>query len=254
MFTEIDGLKIRYNISGEGNPVVLLHGWGSSLDAFAGIEGVVSKKYKVISFDFPGFGQSDMPKKSWCVEDYALLTLRFLDFCGVSDPILVGHSFGGRVIMKLCGTGRVQPKKIIFLDAAGVKPKKSFKSKCRTAAFKTVKKFLSFPLWKKPCEPLLQKARAHFGSADYNSAPPVMRETLVKVVNEDLTDILGGITASTLLIYGENDTATPVSDARIIESKIKDAGLCIIKGAGHWAFVEKPGEVIAIIKSFLEIN
>ena len=81
-----------------------------------------------------------------------------------------------------------------------------------------------------------------------------MRETLVKVVNEDLTDILGGITASTLLIYGENDTATPVSDARIIESKIKDAGLCIIKGAGHWAFVEKPGEVIAIIKSFLEIS
>ena len=74
------------------------------------------------------------------------------------------------------------------------------------------------------------------------------------MVNEDLADILGGITASTLLIYGENDTATPVSDARIIESKIKDAGLCIIKGAGHWAFAEKPGEVIAIIKSFLEIN
>ena len=254
MFTEIDGLKIRYNISGEGNPVVLLHGWGSSLDAFVRIEREVSKKYKVISFDVPGFGHSDMPKKAWCVEDYALLTLKFLDFCGVSDPILVGHSFGGRVIMKLCGTGRVHPEKIIFLDAAGVKPKKSFKSKCRTAAFKTVKKFLNFPLWKKPCEPLLQKARAHFGSADYNSAPPVMRETLVKVVNEDLADILGGITASTLLIYGENDTATPVSDARIIESKIKDAGLCIIKGAGHWAFVEKPGEVIAIIKSFLEIT
>lgn len=156
--------------------------------------------------------------------------------------------------MKLCGTGRVSPSKIILLDAAGVKHKRSFKSKCKTAAFKAVKKVLTVGLWKKSCEPVLQKARARFGSADYNSAPPVLRQTLVKVVNEDLTDLLENITASTLLIYGENDTDTPVSDARIIESRIKDSGLCIIKGAGHWAFVEKPGEVLAIIKSFLQVN
>lgn len=254
MFTEIDGLKLRYDIAGEGEPVVLLHGWGSSLDAFVNIKKVISKKYKVISLDFPGFGQSDMPKSAWNVEDYASITLEFFDFLGIKDPILVGHSFGGRVIMKLCGTGRVSPSKIILLDAAGVKHKRSFKSKCKTAAFKAVKKVLTVGLWKKPCEPVLQKARARFGSADYNSAPPVLRETLVKVVNEDLTDLLENITASTLLIYGENDTDTPVSDARIIESRIKDSGLCIIKGAGHWAFAEKPGEVLAIIKSFLQVN
>lgn len=253
MFCEIDGLKIRYEISGEGEPVVLLHGWGSSLDAFSAVRNLLDKKYKVVSLDFPGFGQSDMPPEPWDVERYAAFTLEFFGFLGIKDPILVGHSFGGRVIMKLCGTGRVNPEKIIFLDAAGVKPKKSFKSKCRSAAFKTVKKVLSAPLWKKPCKPLLERARAHFGSADYNSAPPVLRQTLVKVVNEDLTDILPNIKASTLLIYGENDTATPVSDAKIIESKIKDSGLCVIKGAGHWAFVEKPGEVLAIIKSFLAV-
>ena len=187
-------------------------------------------------------------------EDTFEITLEFFDFLGIKDPILVGHSFGGRVIMKLCGTGRVSPSKIILLDAAGVKHKRSFKSKCKTAAFKAVKKVLTVGLWKKPCEPVLQKARARFGSADYNSAPPVLRETLVKVVNEDLTDLLENITASTLLIYGENDTDTPVSDARIIESRIKDSGLCIIKEAGHWAFAEKPGEVLAIIKSFLQVN
>ena len=253
MFCNIDGLKIRYEVSGEGQPVVLLHGWGSSFDAFAGISNLLKSKYKVIGLDFPGFGQSDMPPEPWDVERYARFTLDFFGEIGIKDPILIGHSFGGRVIIKLCGTNRVNPSKIILIDAAGVRPKQSFKSKCRVFVFKTVKKALSVPLWKKPCEPLLQKARAHFGSADYNSAPPVLRQTLVKVVNEDLTDILQNITASSLLIYGENDTATPVSDAKIIESRIKDSGLCIIKGAGHWSFVEKPGEVLAIIKSCLEV-
>ncbi len=254
MFTEIDGLKIRYEISGEGEDIVLLHGWGSSLDAFSYLSKIVSLKYRVISLDFPGFGKSDMPDSPWEVENFAQITLDFFEYLGLKDPILVGHSFGGRVIMKLCGTGRINPNKIILLDAAGVKPKKSFKSKVKIATFKTVKWFLTLPPLKKACAGTLDKARKHFGSSDYNSAPPVMRQTLVKVVNEDLTPILSNIKASTLLIYGENDTATPVRDAKIIESRIKDAGLCIIKDAGHWAFVEKPGEVISIIKSFLCIG
>jgi pimeloyl-ACP methyl ester carboxylesterase len=76
----------------------------------------------------------------------------------------------------------------------------------------------------------------------------------VQVVNEDLTPLLKNITASTLLIYGENDTATPVEDAKIMEREIPDAGLCIIPDAGHWAMVEKAGHVAAIMNSFLNIG
>ena len=129
MFMTIDGLKIRYEVCGEGKDIVLMHGWGSSLDAFSGITRAIFGKYRVTVFDFPGFGQSDMPPLPWSVEDYSVFTLKLFDALGLRDPILVGHSFGGRVIMKLCGTGRVNPEKIILLDAAGVKPKKSLKSK-----------------------------------------------------------------------------------------------------------------------------
>jgi pimeloyl-ACP methyl ester carboxylesterase len=107
------------------------------------------------------------------------------------------------------------------------------------------------PVIKNKSENLLNKARAHFGSADYNAAPPVLRSTLVSLVNTDLRDIVHNISCPTLLIWGENDTATPLEDAKKIENLIPDAGLCVIKGTGHYSFCEKPYEAQAIINSFL---
>lgn len=250
----VNGLSLHYEQYGQGEDVLLLHGWGSSLDAFSFLGSRIAKKYKVTAIDFPGFGKSDMPPEPWSVEDYAVLLLEFMNQLGLVNPIMVGHSFGGRVIIKLCGTGRVSPKKIILIDAAGVRTAPSFKTKMRTRCFKTAKWFLTRKPWAKACEPALQKVRAYFGSADYNSAPPVLRQTLVKVVNEDLTHLLSSITASSLLIYGENDTATPVQQAKIMEREIPDAGLCVIPDAGHWAMVEKAGHVAAIVESFLQIS
>lgn len=252
MNCQVDQLNIHYTDEGSGPVILLLHGWGSSLDAWRMIKNEFAGKFRVVALDFPGFGGSDMPPCAWSVEDYAAFTLRFMNEIGIINPILVGHSFGGRVIVKLAGTGRVSPPKIILIDAAGVRPKQSVKSKIRIRTFKCIKAVLTLPGIRKFTAGTLQKVRNHFGSADYNSAPEVLRQTLVKVVNEDLTCHMPGITAPTLLIYGENDTATPVSDAKLMESLIKDSGLCIIKGAGHFSFVEKPFEVHAIMHSFLD--
>lgn len=250
----VKGLSLHYEQYGSGEDVLLLHGWGSSLDAFSVLGNRIAKKYKVTAIDFPGFGKSDFPPEPWCVEDYAVLLLAFMEQVGLKNPIMIGHSFGGRVIIKLCGTGRVTPSKIVLIDAAGVRTPPPFKIRMRTCCFKTAKWFLTRKPWAKACEPALQKLRACFGSADYNSAPPVLRQTLVRVVNEDLSHLLSSITASSLLIYGENDTATPVAQAKIMEREIPDAGLCIIPDAGHWAMAEKPGHVAAIVESFLQIS
>lgn len=247
----VNGLSVHYESEGQGNPVVLLHGWGANLDSFYHIRKELSPSFRVISLDFPGFGQSDMIPEPWSVSDYVRFTADFLKAMELSDPILIGHSFGGRVIIRMAGEGLVRPKKIVLLDAAGIKPKRSLKSRVRLASFKTAKWFLTLPPWKKPCEPLLEKVRAYFGSADYNSAPPVLRQTLVKVVNEDLRVFLPAISCPTLLIYGEADTATPVHDAQIMERLLPDAGLCVIKGAGHFSFLDRPYEVHAILHSFL---
>lgn len=254
MKIKIDGIDINYIDCGEGEPVLMLHGWGSSVAAYRGIINAVSGHYRCIALDFPGCGESQIMDRPWTLDDYTDLVKKFIDALQLKDPIMFGHSHGGRVVLKMAAEKIVLPEKIILLDAAGLIPKKTLKQKIRQWNFKVIKRVLTLKPLEKACSPLLDKARAHYGSADYNSAPPVLRQTLVSLVNTDIRDILPNITASTLLIWGENDTATPLEDAKTIEGLIKDCGLCVIEGAGHWSFVEQPARVHAIIKSFLGVR
>lgn len=251
MFININGLNIEYTIEGEGYPVLLLHGWGSSYVAYTGIINTLKNRHKVIALNFPGCGNSDTMENPWTLDDYCNLVLEFMKALDINNPIMFGHSHGGRVTIKMVASGMVNPPKIVLLDSAGLIPKKSFRQKWRAKSFKLIKAILTLPIIKSFSAPLLDKARRHYGSADYNAAPPVLRQTLVSLVNTDLRDILENIKCPTLLIWGENDTATPLSDAKIIESKIGDCGLCVIKGTGHFSFCEKPFEAHAIINSFI---
>lgn len=251
MFINIDNLNIEYTIEGEGYPVLLLHGWGSSFDVYKGIINTLKNRYKVVALNFPGCGNSDTMENPWNLDDYCNLVLEFMNKIGIENPIMFGHSHGGRVTLKMAADGMVNPPKIVLLDSAGLIPKKSFRQKWRAKSFKIIKTVLTLPIIKSFSAPLLEKARRHYGSADYNAAPLVLRQTLVSLVNTDLRDILHNIACPTLLIWGENDTATPLADAKIIESKIRDCGLCVIKGTGHYSFCERPFEAHAIINSFL---
>lgn len=252
MFLEIDGLKIEYIDEGEGIPVLLLHGWGSSFDVYKGIIATLRDRCRLVAMNFPGCGNSDTMEKPWTLEDYCSLVLKFVDKVNLDCPVLIGHSHGGRVILKMAAEGMLSPSKIVLLDAAGLIPKKSFKQKFRAKSFKAIKRVLTLPVIKNYSEGLLDKARKHYGSADYNAAPEVLRKTLVSLVNTDLRDIIHNIKCPTLLIWGDKDTATPLSDAKIIESLIPDAGLCVLEGTGHYSFCEKPYQAHAILQSFIK--
>ena len=253
MFCEIKGLKTEYTVWGEGEKaVLLLHGWGASFDTYKGIAAALGDRCKLYAVNFPGCGNSQTMPEPWDVDDYCDFVLEFVKVMGLENPIMMGHSHGGRVTMKLVADGKLNPPQIVLLDAAGLIPKKSFKQKMRARNFKIIKKVLTVPLWKKRTEGLLNKARSHYGSADYNAAPEVLRKTLVKLVNTDIRDILPNIKCPALLIWGENDTATPLEDAKTIEKLIPDAGLCVIKGTGHFSFCERPYEAHAILRSFIK--
>lgn len=250
MIIDIDGLKINYIDQGQGEPILLIHGWGSSVPTWtpilSGFEG-----YRVIAPDLPGCGESDILKTDWGIDDYCQFILKFMKAVGIENPIMAGHSHGGRISIKMVAEGMVDAPKLILFDSAGIPAKKTFKKRFKIFCFKSAKRILTLPLIKNYTKQTLEKVRGYFGSADYKSAPEVMRKTLVKVIGVDLRPIMHKIPCPTLLIWGENDTDTPLSDAKEMESLIKDSGLCVIKNAGHFSFLNNPYQVISILKSFL---
>lgn len=248
---DINGMTARFLTTGSGNDVVLLHGWGCDHTIWAGIQKhLAGSGFRVTSLDFPGFGESDEPPAAWGMEEYTVWFERFLAARGITEPILAGHSFGGRV--SLVFASRNAARKVILVDAAGIKPRRPPKYYIKVYSFKTLKKIAPLLLGKKKAAALIERRRAESGSADYNAASPVMRATLSRVVNEDLRYTMPLISAPTLLIWGANDTATPVRDARIMERLIPDAGLVVFEGAGHYSFLDRPAQFAAILDSFLK--
>ena len=201
----------------------------------------------------PGFGESDDLPKSWNIDDYIDFIIKFIESQNISELDLIGHSNGGRIIIKLMGKENLKFKvnKIILIGSAGIVNKKSLKTRIKIRALKLCKHIAQFKPIKKIFPNLLDKVKNYFGSADYKDSNPIMRETMVKLINEDVRCFLPKIKVPTLLIWGEKDTATPISDAEIMEKMIPDAGLVKVKECSHYVFLENPSFVNIVIENFL---
>ena len=245
----IRGTQLSYTVEGEGMPVILMHGWGCNHSTLKSIEAQLIPGFKVYNVDFPGFGGSNEPSAVWGVEEYTSLIEDFARQEHIESPILLGHSFGGRVGILFASRNKVH--KLILVDAAGVKPRRSLRYYYKVYSYKAIKHALLFFLGKKRGETALNSYRAKVGSSDYSNASPMMRAILSKVVNEDLKSVMPKIACPTLLIWGANDTATPLADAKIMEKLIPDAGLVSFDGVGHYSFLENPYQFAAVLKSFL---
>lgn len=247
-----DERRFHFTDNGDGTAtIVLMHGWGCDHSTLASVERTaLACGYRVINVDFPGFGQSEEPEEVWGVEQYTRLIEHLIDSLSLkTPPVLLGHSFGGRV--GILYSSRNPVEKLILVDAAGIKPKRTFRYYWKIYTFKTLKQLMYLIFGHDEAERRLDKRRAKAGSSDYAGASPMMRRILSKVVNEDLCDRLPMIKAPTLLIWGENDTATPISDARKMEKHIPGAGLVSFAGCGHYSFLDNPGQFAAVLRSFL---
>lgn len=247
----IDGIKINYIDKGTGPVALMLHGWGSSNAVWNGIIARFCDRLRFIAVDFPGCGKSGTMETPWTVADYSDFVIKLTKTLDITPQIVFGHSHGGRVGLYMAANNILVPKKLILFGSAGIVGKKPLSARIKIKSYKFAKKVLTLPLLKKPCAGILSDMQNRLGSADYNAAPPVLRKTLVNVVNTDLTDVLPDISCPTLLIWGENDTATPIQNGKKMEQLIKDCGLCPLKGAGHYCFLDRPYETYAILDSFL---
>lgn len=213
----------------------------------------MEKSHRVIALDMPGFGGSDEPPCSWNLDNYVDFVIAFAKEMNCKDLVLLGHSFGGRIIIKMANRKDLPftISKIVLTGSAGILPPKTMKKRLKIFIYKTGKKLLSLPPVKALFPEALEQLQKRSGSSDYRNASPVMRETLVKVVNEDLKPLLPSIKYPTLLIWGDADNVTPISDARCMEELIPDAGLVIVKGGSHYAFAEQPFFVNKVLQAFL---
>ncbi|MDP9079417.1 MAG: alpha/beta hydrolase [Bacteroidota bacterium] len=248
----VKGLNINFNETGEGKPLVFLHGWGSNLQAFTKIQEHFTPNFHIFAIDLPGFGKSQEPNEVWGVEEYTQFIEEFFRVKNISNPILAGHSYGGRISILYASRNPVL--KLILLDSAGIKPSRSLEYYIKVYSYKAAKKALPLFVGNNKAQEIMESYRKTAGSSDYNNASGVMRNILVKSVNEDLKHVMPSIKAPTLLIWGENDTATPVSDGQTMEKLIPNAGLVVLKNAGHFSFVEKLHEFLIILDNFLQAD
>lgn len=246
---DIDGLRLHYTRQGQGYPMIVMHGWGCNHSTVASIAAVASGSCEVFNIDFPGFGESPEPDDVWGVDAYTRLIEKMVMQLGISNPILLGHSFGGRVGILYASRNPV--RKLILVDAAGVKPRRRLKYYLKVYGFKLSKRLAHIVYGKEKAERIIEERRKRSASADYAQASPRMRAILSRVVNEDLCGVMPRIKAPTLLIWGENDTATPLADAKKMERLIPDAGLVSFPGCGHYSFLDNPRQFAAVLTSFL---
>lgn len=275
-YTEVDNLKIFYREEGpgitEGIPaerrmdektgkcrplVVLLHGWGANIQLFDGIFRQLSAAYRVIGMDLPGFGKSEEPKTALDLNGFCDFVLAFLKtVCPEeTEVIFLGHSHGGRITLRLLSRGStgIQCPKAVLVDSAGIVPEKAPKQKRRIALYHFCKQVLVRTGAAARHPESMDRLQKKFGSADYSAASPLMRESMVKNVNTDLKDEMPAITIPVLLIWGDRDTATPLKDGQEMEKRMPGAGLAVIKGAGHFTFLDNPVLFSRILGSFLGV-
>ena len=248
MTGKIGGLQINYRIQGEGTPLLILHGWGGSLESWKPVQEILSAGYKVVCPDLPGFGKSEAPLEPWDVSDYEKWTLEFLNYLKIRKCHLLAHSFGGRVAVKLSADRPGKISKLILCSPAGVMDSGLKKKTIELAVCagkriplgffkKTARKILHFLLRKK----------------DYVKAQGVMRETFKKVVEEDLSGYLDRIKSKTLIVWGRKDKMVPVKQAYFFHERIENSELEILKKRGHSPHLEEPEELVNLLLKFLKI-
>lgn len=251
MYYEFNHTRIYYEKFGENKKIiVILPGWGNTRETFSTIIQELKEDYSIYIFDYPGFGKSPALESNWSMNDYTLLIKNFLWENHIYNPIIIAHSFGGRITSLLLGKYQIKVKKLILMDVAGIKRRKKAKVFLKEKLYKLLKKCTYlFPPLKQ--EELRQKLLYHFASPDYKEISPIMQKTFQNVIKEDLRRYYKKITTETLIIWGEKDEDTPLKDGKYLQKKIKNSALIIYQGAGHFAYLNYPYLTIQIIKSFI---
>ena len=205
-------------------------------------------RFRVISLDFPGFGESGLPPVAWGVIEYEQFFEQFLNQLGIDRAVLIGHSFGCRVAIRFAAKHPQRVIRMVLTGAAGIRPKHDLKWHIATKTYKLGKFVLKITGQKGR----LQELQKNAGSEDYRNAVGIMKPTFVKVVNDDIAPLLPSVVCPVLLVWGDLDTAAPLWMGQQMEKEMKDAGLAIFEGDDHWAYWHQADRFNSVIDVFVK--
>lgn len=240
-------LIINYEVIGKGKPIIILHGWNVDISIYEDIVKLLSKDYQVYLIDLPGFGKSMTPSIPYTLDDYVYFLDSFLLENKINNPILIGHSFGGRIAIRYANKYKVD--KLILISSAGIR-RFNFKTQYKIYTYKLKKKYYTLTKNISKLERLINNS----GSTDYKCLNNVMKKTMSNIVNTNQVKELKGINSTTLLMWGKNDLETPYKNALIMNKKIDNSGLVTFNNSGHFPFLDEKYAFLRVLSSFLKIG
>jgi pimeloyl-ACP methyl ester carboxylesterase len=246
----VNALLTRYEVQGKGKVVLLLHGWGDSATGMQDLSASLGKRYAVVSLDLPGFGNSQSPHGAWGLDAYAEFIQVFLHKIGRSDLwAIVGHSNGGAIAVRGLAAGYLRSERLVLMASAGIRGVDKGRVRALRVVAKTGKLFVK-PLPKATQAKLRKKFYTDIGS-DMLVAEH-LQATFKRIVRDDVRADAAQLTLPTLLLYGDNDTQTPLWYGEAYHELIADSTLEVLGGAGHFVHIDRPREVVKAIEGFLK--
>jgi len=231
--------------------ILILPGWGYTRETFRGIIQQFQKDYTIYIVDYPYFGNSPIPNKELTIYDYAETFYNFISELGIINPIIMAHSFGGRITSLLIGKYNLKIDKIILIDVAGIKRRKKIKIFLKEKIYKILKRIIKI-LPKNKQIIIQKKLLEKFASEDYMNLPIIMKKTFQNIIKVNLKKYYKKISSETLIIWGEKDIDTPLKDAKLLNKIIKNSGLIIFKNTTHYSYLYNQELTIKILNSFLK--
>lgn len=245
----VQDLVTEYQDEGHGKVILFLHGWQDNLETFNPLVSILSSSNRIIRVNLPGSGGTEIPKEDWSLDRYVNFVNDLIEKLDTRVDVLIGHSLGGRIAIKGASEGILQPEKVVLISSAGLIKSHNFRNTILKYLSKIGKIFLYLPpllFWRESLRGRLYKS---IGS-DYLDAGK-MKGTFLNIISEDLCESAKKITIPTLLIWGSNDTETPLSDGKRLSQLISDSKLVVFDNSGHFVHREKADDVAKAIQEFI---
>ena len=251
MYLNINNLNIYYEKYGTSKQTILiLPGWGNNRETFNYLINFLKNFFTIYILDYPGFGKSQLPNSDLTIYDYTNLIYQFIIKLKINNPIIIAHSFGGR-ITSLLTTYNLKIKKLLLIDIAGLKPKFNLYLFIKTKLYKLLKKIVIFlPLkFKNKYQTYLFNL---FASSDYQQLDKSLLKTFQNIISVDLTPYFSKINLETLIIWRKNDNITSLKEGYKINKLIKNSVLIPIENTKHFPYLENSYLVNKIIYEYLK--